>query len=192
MQRHAIHGLVARQAPSRNAGAVIQRTRIAAGYDRMSSGGKGDVLVTSGLMNCIAIVAQDKDSKAAVMAHYNTGLAYVVSSKTFSVDKLTAVRSTLLKELKKAVSDPDVEYFLGMGAVWFNMTYNDNPKSTDSILWDQRFALLVALKKVFNTEPTKCGSTIEFDVSTSQMNGNKTSSTPIELPDEWSSAGLEL
>jgi hypothetical protein len=59
-------------------------------------------------------------------------------------------------------------------------------------MWDMRHALLIAITKAFGTEPTKCGSTIEFDVSTSQMNGNKTSDTPIELPDEWSSAGLEL
>lgn len=180
MNRTVIHPI---SAPA--IGKVIQRARVGVGFDRMASAGEGDVLVTSGLANCIAVVAYDRTAKTAVMAHYNT--------LGFTTSKLEALRVTLAAELRRVVGAAvDPRYYVGLGGIWHNHDYNDNPNSAITKMWNVRQSLIEAIISVFGTEPTQCGTVIEFNVDKRKMRGNLSRSKKIAVPENWSTSGTAL
>ncbi len=154
------------------------------GFDRMAVAGAGDTLTTSGLGNCIAVVAYDTSSRTAVMAHYNTINAFKLPND-FSEESLAKLKQQLDKRLavaaKKAVKP---EYHLALGGVWYNVAGT----KTDFM----RHNLILALLNVFGTEVTVAGVTVQFDVNSATIRGDKSNNLKIKMPQGWGSKGEEM
>jgi hypothetical protein len=162
---------------------VIQRARIAAGYDRISAGKKGDVLITSGLANCIAVAAQDLKTGAAVMGHLNTGTITYNDEAHYA-----AFRELLLNELERvAGGKPNPRFHVSLGSLWVGTGDQTNA------WWNMRHAIILNCISAFKAEPTVAGTTAEFDVSAGIIKGNATLSEGENaigaLPEGWANAG---
>lgn len=163
---------------------TIQRERISVGYDRVGSGNAGDVLVTDGLANCIAVAVQDTNTKAAVMGHLNTG-----TIDYRDVGHYRAFRALLLDELRRVAGrDPVPQFHVCMGALWVSGDRDlDDPANNE--WWLMRYTILNNCKQAFGTEPTKAGPTAEFDTATSTLKGSLTQEGVGAPPDNWERQG---
>ena len=157
----------------RVAGMPMQLKRVNVNFDSYAAAGPGDVLATSGLANCIAVVAQDQTTKNAVMVHFDTGAAVNhspeqgrgrnlpekrASWRSAWLVSLTNLRQLLLAHLKPQGS---VKYHVGLGAIWQNLADVDDTKVG---FWWMRYELIMCCIGIFGVEPTEASGTMEFSV----------------------------
>lgn len=127
----------------------------------------GDTLRTTGLGNCLAIVAYDTQGHGAVMRHYNTlpaqaghapDLVTGGNALTFDQNAITAVRNNTRAALLNQVPGAQVAYAVAVGAVWRNV----DPGTTQ---WQSRYNLINDIIAVFGFEPTFAGGEATWDVT---------------------------
>jgi hypothetical protein len=169
---------------------------IKVGFDgtptRMQYAPKGDILFTSGLSNCIAIVAYYSDNSGAVMRHYDTNKLFpdIQSRSTLTpipqslgAQKLYSLQYTLVKFLRAndyaqytwKPSTPSyytqlidhnpssrTQFTYALGNVWQHI----GPLSAFRPLLDSLIALI---QLVFSIQPIGAGRTAFFDVSTARL-----------------------
>lgn len=155
---------------------VTQLQKVLVSYDPdMQFGGPNDELSTTGLFNCIAIVAYDSQKQGAVMTHYDTVKAYEgmkkddVSQKNYIVfgsANMEILKAQLDKMLLSKLKHSNIQYCVGLGAVWHNI----NPSIAH---WMSRHSLIQAIITVFNMEPTVVGRTINYNINSNTMIGDK-------------------
>jgi hypothetical protein len=128
--------------------------------------GPGDTLKTTGLGNCIAIVAYDTGGQGAVMRHYDTLNAYDGTeadpisrglSFTFKQDSFAGVRDATRDLLLQNVGNANVAYAVSLGGVWHNI-------DSEKALFLSRHNLLMGLKDVLGVEATTASGEATFDV----------------------------
>lgn len=133
-------------------------SKVNVGIGKVGSGGAGDVLTTSGLANCIAIVAYDKKSEKAAMYHYMTHTTFK-SDNTVKPAEMSKAKALVDSALKKAGGKPS-KYFVSIGGLW-----KDAKGSVD----EMRHNLLMAIVKNFKMEPKKAGKSATFDISAGKL-----------------------
>ena len=135
------------------------------GTQRMFAG-PGDTLRTTGLGNCIAIVAYDTAGQGAVMRHYDTLGAFggvipdAVSggnALTFDQGALGTARDDTRGALLAQVPGANVSYAVAIGGAWAN-------RDQESATWQSRHNLLMAIVAVFGYEPTIAAGEATWDV----------------------------
>ena len=131
----------------------------------------GDTLRTTGLGNCIAIVAYDTHGQGAVMRHYDTLAAYGgmvpdgisgANALTFDRNALTAARNNTRAGLLAQVPGANVAYAVSIGGVWANL-------DPSSAVWQSRHNLLTDIVAVFGFEPTIARAQATWDVTGSSF-----------------------
>ncbi|HEX6470349.1 MAG TPA: hypothetical protein VF069_14725 [Streptosporangiaceae bacterium] len=131
----------------------------------------GNTLKTTGLGNCIAIVAYDTQGHGAAMRHYDTLQAYggqvpdAVSggnALTFDRNALTAARNNTRAALLAQAPGAQVAYAVAIGGVWANVDQR-------SALWQSRHNLLTDIVAVFGFEPTIASGEATWDVTGSRF-----------------------
>ena len=128
------------------------------GIGKVESGGSGDVLTTSGLANCIAIVAYDKKTEKAAMYHFNT-ISTFKSDNTVKPAELSKAKTTVDAALKKE-GGKVTKYYVSIGGLW-----KDAKGEVDKM----RHNLLMAVIKTFNYEPKKAGKKATFDIAAAKL-----------------------
>lgn len=131
----------------------------------------GDTLKTTGLGNCIAIVAYDTNGHGAVMRHYDTLAAYGgqipdwisgQNALTFDQNALTVAANDTQNALLNQVPGANVAFAASIGGIWADLDPN-------SSIWLSRHNLLSAIVAVFNYEPTIAYGEATWDVATSSF-----------------------
>jgi len=171
--------------PSRSARATIQRARVGVGFDAYHHAGNGGVLVTSGLDNCIAIVAHDAATGTAVMAHFNTGSAGSIAvGWRMPLSRLRRVLEARLQQAAGRVVAPT--FHVGIGQVWWFVSQGGDPDQRDTLS-----RLMTDCHAVFGTQPTQFGETVEFNLANGVLTGSITGTTGT-LPDNWRDHGTAI
>jgi hypothetical protein len=187
LQRAAGNRAVARlmSRTSGSNGPRLLRQKIAVGFGRYAHGGEGDVLVTAGLANCVALVAYNRESKKAAMAHYDTGTLYDTLDDKFDTARLASFKRTL-DSLVGATDENPAEHFVGMGSVWTRA-------STETSV-GMRQALTSAVWEVFPDVSTIWYSegAVSFNVATGSVTYTSEEEVRDLLPEGWNVAGEEI
>lgn len=137
--------------------------------------GPADSLTTTGLANCIAIVAYHTGtpSQGAVMRHYDTVRAFVNSvpdtiggsnALVFSSAAIAAVAAAAAAQLVAQVpaAAGNIAYAVALGGVW-------NDVDPNTTRWKSRFNLISAIIAGVGIEPILATGTANFDVATSVL-----------------------
>lgn len=160
-------------------GNVAQLVNIPVSFDGTPTqsmfAGPADNLTTTGLANCIAIVAYHTGtpSLGAVMRHYDTLHAYVNrvpdtigggNALVFSSAAIAAVAATTAAQLVAQVpaAAGNIAYAVALGGLWSDV----DPSTTQ---WKSRFNLINAIVAGVGTEPILATGTANFDVATSVL-----------------------
>lgn len=159
---------------------VIQQKEIPVGYDSIGYGTGNDILVTSGLANCIAIVAYDREKKRAALGHFDTSQA-LVSEDTFDESVL---RNFKLLIERTCPFEGKIEYHICLGRVWF-----DTAKKGREMPDLMRYNLIGSCINVFGTEPHMCGYTATFYIESGKISGDLNIRSITSMPDNWAKAG---
>lgn len=158
---------------------VVQRVNIQVGFDGTATqsmfAGPADDLTTTGLGNCIAIVAYHTGapSQGAVMRHYDTLNAFVGMAHdpvsggqalTFNAATIgaiaTATAALLVNQVPAAAGHTG--FAVAIGGVWSDV----DPGTTR---WQSRFNLINAIVAATGVEPQIAAGTVNFDVATSTL-----------------------
>ncbi len=163
--------------------------RVPVGFSATRGGGPGDVLTTSGLANCVAIVAFDARQRQAVMAHFDTGPIAESdgNAPTFDTGKLTVFKDRVTRELAgRTVQPPFVEFRVGLGTVWRDAR-NQVPRQMTT-------NLMAALDAVFpGALYYGPAMTIQFDVDAGQMDDLAPDTDVARLLGaDWGTAGSPI
>lgn len=156
---------------------VVQRVNIQVGFDGSATqsmfAGPADDLTTTGLGNCIAIVAYHSaaPSLGAVMRHYDTVNAFAGMENdpvsggqalTFDAAAIGAISAAtavlLVNQVPAAAGNTGLA--VAIGGVWRDV----DPGTTR---WQSRFNLINALIAATGVEPHLAAATVNFDVATS-------------------------
>lgn len=157
-------------------GSVAQLVNIRVGFDctptQSMFAGPADTLTTTGLGNCIAIVAYHAGvpSLGAVMRHYDTINACIGSAPdarsgehafTFDAARIGAVAANTAAQLVAQVpaAAGNIRFAVALGIVWSNV----DPKTAK---WQSRLNLYNAIVAGVGANPSIAGSTANFDVAT--------------------------
>lgn len=158
---------------------VVQRVNVQVGFDGTATqsmfGGAADDLTTTGLGNCIAIVAYHTGapSQGAVMRHYDTVNAFTGTvndpvsggqALTFSaaaIGAIAAATSALLVNQVPAAAG-HIGFAVAIGGVWSDV-------DPGTALWQSRFNLINAIVAATGVEPQIAAGTVNFDVATSTL-----------------------
>lgn len=161
-------------------GNVAQLVNIPVGFDNTPTqsvfAGPADDLTTTGLGNCIAIVAYHTGapSQGAVMRHYDTFHAYVAlvpdaisgaNALTFNAATIGAVAAATAAELEAlvpAAAAGNTGFAVALGGIWSNV-------EPDTSTWQSRFNLINAIVAGVGVEPIIAAGTTNFDVATSTL-----------------------
>lgn len=160
-------------------GGVAQLANIQVGFDdtKTQSGfaGPTDSLTTTGLANCIAIVAYHtgSPSRGAVMRHYDTRKACPGTERdaksrgnalAFDSASIRAAANETSAELVKnaPLAKGSIGFQIALGSLWRDL-------DPDTSMWKSRFNLINAIVAAVGVEPTSADSSASFDVSTSTL-----------------------
>jgi hypothetical protein len=194
----ATHASPLRPLQPQQSPAVAQLKRVPVGFDRVAgTKAADDSLVTTGLANCIAVAAQDTNTGAAVMGHFDTLHAYNPATKKFNDSILEAFRTHLLEELGRvAGAKPKPVFHVSVGTVWLGSMADIDSPSNDP-WWFMRHSLLGACAKVFGKEPSQGGSSAEFFLGAALMQGSavlakETGAISAPKDDPHGRAGAEI
>jgi len=155
---------------------VVQRVNIQVGFDGTATqsrfAGAADDLTTTGLGNCIAIVAYHTGapSLGAVMRHYDTLNAFVGTAPdpvsggqalTFSAAAIGAIATATAAQLVNQVpaAAGHIGFAVAIGGAWSDA----DPGTTR---WQSRFNLINAIVAATGVEPEIAAATVNFDVAT--------------------------
>lgn len=156
----------------------VQRAKVAVGFDGSNTqsmfAGPGNVLSTSGVANCIAVVVWDTGGQGAVMRHYDTVRAATGNllpdaytngnALEFDAMVLAQLRADIVAQLNLNIAPTGLSFAISVGSVWVNV-------DTETSKWQSRMNLLTALKTAFDVEPSRGGSTASFDTTTNVLGG---------------------
>ncbi|MBW4891787.1 hypothetical protein KXQ82_18825 [Mucilaginibacter sp. HMF5004] len=149
----------------------VQRQAIDVAIEGTEYGANADTLKTTGLGNCVAIIAYDAANQGAVMIHYNTMYAMdgeeydPVSRKRafkYKASEFDAVKATLAEKLTEKVPQANVRYTIAMGLEWSNV---DQQTHT----WKARHNLIIAMQTAFGVSPKLAAKTVTFTVANSSL-----------------------
>jgi len=149
----------------------VQRVVVNVGYDGSATQSRyaatGNTLRTTGVANCIVIIAYDTGNRGAVMRHFDTaainggtavdpisgGDAYLFTAASFN-----AVRNATRDELLQNIADANVAYKIVLGGIWADV-------DQDTALWKSRHNLITALSGAFGIQPEATGTAVNFTVA---------------------------
>jgi hypothetical protein len=140
------------------------------GYDNMAVGNARDkdILLTSGLANCIAVVAWDRGAGKAVMGHYNTSASSMGAKPPQEIEALQKLKVDLLRALASTATD--VEFRVGLGTMWDSgASIEKNKKMKGVTMVDvrpQQAQLEASIETVFEVRSIGMGSTMTFEPGT--------------------------
>lgn len=161
------------------AGNVAQLVNIPVGFDNSPTqsmfAGPADDLTTTGLGNCIAIVAYHTGlpSLGAVMRHYDTLNAFVNTVRdpvsggqalTFNGATIGAVAQATAAQLvaNAPAAAGNIGFAVALGGIWSNVNQN-------TALWQSRFNLINAIVAGVGVQPVIAAGTANFNVATSTL-----------------------
>jgi hypothetical protein len=157
--------------------------RIVVPFDGIREAGPGDVLITTGLANCVAVTVYEPDDLNAVMAHIQTvqiadepGYSEATNEElllgsvsAWSTEKLHHLKGQMLARLPDGkVDEGRGEWHVAVGTMWLNLGSGQARAARHDEherLAAHRHSLVLALREVFGVEPESGGSTAVFAVA---------------------------